>query len=113
MLTKRRSGRPGADHPRAPSPLGRRIRRARQTLGLSLAAVAGKDFSRAFLNQVELGRAQPSTQTLRIIAQRLQQPMEYFRKEPGISTAAIVLANAEAQIGLYRVGASRAQSLMA
>lgn len=112
MLTKRRPGRPAPDHPRAPSPLGRRIRQARQALGLSLAAVAGKDFSRAFLNQVELGRAQPSTQTLRIIAQRLQQPIEYFLEDPGDSTAAIELAIAEAEIDLYRGGASRAQSLM-
>ena len=65
MLTKRRPGRPTVDDPGTPSPLGRRIRQARQELGLSLAAVAGDDFSRAFLNQIELGRAQPSTQNLR------------------------------------------------
>ena len=112
MLTKRRPGRPATDHPRAPSPLGRRIRQARHELGLSLAAVAGKDFSRAFLNQVELGRAQPSTQTLRIIAQRLQQPIEYFLEDPGDSVAAIELAIAEAEIDLHRGGASRAQALM-
>ena len=45
MLTRRRSGRPIKDHPAAPSALGRRIREARQALGLSLAAVAGKDYS--------------------------------------------------------------------
>ncbi len=112
MLTKRRPGRPATDHPRAPSPLGRRIRQARHELGLSLAAVAGKDFSRAFLNQVELGRARPSTQTLRIIAQRLQQPIEYFLEDPGDSVAAIELAIAEAEIDLHRGGATRAQALM-
>ena len=91
MLTKRRPGRPTVDDPGAPSSLGRRIRQARQALGLSLAAVAGDDFSRAFLNQVELGRAQPSTQTLRIIAHRLQQPIDYFLEEPGDSSAALEL----------------------
>ena len=52
---------------RAPDQLGERIRKARHELGLSLAAVAQKDFSRAFLNQVELGRSRPSTRTLQII----------------------------------------------
>src|SRR5438874_8210319 len=112
VLTKRRPGRPTADDPGAPSPLGRRVRQARQELGLSLAAVAGDDFSRAFLNQVELGRAQPSTQTLRIIAHRLQRPIDYFLEDPGESTAALELALAEAEMGLHRGEPARAESLM-
>jgi tetratricopeptide (TPR) repeat protein len=112
VLTKRRAGRPATDDPAAPSPLGRRIRQARQELGLSLAAVAGDDFSRAFLNQIELGRAQPSTQNLRIIAHRLQRPIEYFLEEPGDSTAALELALAEAEMSLLHGEAARAESLM-
>ncbi len=112
MLTRRRAGRPATDDPAAPTPLGRRIRQARQELGLSLAAVAGDDFSRAFLNQVELGRAQPSTQNLRIIAHRLQRPIEYFLEEPGDSTAALELALAEAEMSLLHGEATRAESLM-
>ena len=112
MLTRRRAGRPATDDPAAPTPLGRRIRQARQELGLSLAAVAGDDFSRAFLNQVELGRAQPSTQNLRIIAHRLQRPIEYFLEEPGDSTAALELALAEAEMSLLHGEAARAESLM-
>lgn len=112
MLTKRRPGRPTADDPGAPSPLGRRIRQARQELGLSLAAVAGSDFSRAFLNQVELGRAQPSTQNLRIIARRLQRPIDYFLEEPGDSAAALELALAEAEMSLLHGEGSRAESLV-
>ena len=111
MLTKRRAGRP-ADDPATPSPLGQRIRQARQELGLSLAAVAGDDFSRAFLNQVELGRAQPATQTLRLIARRLQRSVDYFLEDPGDSTAALELALAEAEMGLYRGEAARVESLM-
>src|SRR5438046_7562053 len=57
--------------PRTPEQLGARIRKVRMELGLSLAGVAQKDFSRSFLNQVELGRARPSTRTLQIIAERL------------------------------------------
>src|SRR5256885_9832015 len=112
MLTKRRPGRPTVDDPGAPSSLGRRIRQARQALGLSLAAVAGDDFSRAFLNQVELGRAQPSTQTLRIIAHRLQQPIDYFLEEPGDSSAALELILAEAEMSLHHSDAARAERLV-
>jgi tetratricopeptide (TPR) repeat protein len=112
VLTKRRAGRPATDDPAAPNSLGRRIRQARQELGLSLAAVAGDDFSRAFLNQIELGRAQPSTQNLRIIAHRLQRPIEYFLEEPGDSTAALELALAEAEMSLLQGEAARAESLM-
>src|ERR671937_240254 len=45
---------------RTPEQLGARIRKARAELGLSLAAVAQNDFSRAFLNQIELGHARPA-----------------------------------------------------
>jgi HTH-type transcriptional regulator, quorum sensing regulator NprR len=112
VLTKRRAGRPVADGPATPTPLGRRIREARQALGLSLAAVAGNDFTRAFLNQVELGRAQPSTQTLRIIARRLQQPVEYFLEDPGDSIAALELSLTEAEMSLHRGDVERAADLV-
>src|SRR6202022_1703652 len=112
VLTKRRPGRPSAGGPGTPSPLGRRIRQARQELVLSLAAVAGEDFSRAFLNQVELGRAQPSTQNLRIIARRLQRPIDYFLEEPGDSTAALELTLAEAEMSLLHGEGARAESLI-
>jgi len=58
--------------------LGERIRRLRQQRGLSLAKVSGGDFSRAFLNQVELGRSQPSTRVLRVIAGRLGTEVDYL-----------------------------------
>lgn len=81
-------------------------------MGLSLAAVAGSDFSRAFLNQVELGKAQPSTHTLRIIAERLQQPLEYFLEDPEVSSAAVELTLAEAQTRLLRSDPRRTEALM-
>ena len=58
--------------------LGGRIRRLREERGLSLAKVAGGDFSRAFLNQVEMGKSQPSTRVLRVIANRLGAPFEFL-----------------------------------
>jgi HTH-type transcriptional regulator, quorum sensing regulator NprR len=112
VLNKRRPGRSATDGPGTPSPLGRRIRQARQELGLTLAAVAGDDFSRAFLNQIELGHARPSTRTLGIIARRLQRPIDYFLEDPGDSTAALELALAEAEISLHQGDAARAVSLM-
>lgn len=45
---------------------------------MSLAKVVKDDFSRAFLNQVELGRAQPSTRVLRVIADRLGTRVDYL-----------------------------------
>jgi len=45
---------------------------------MSLAKVCGGDFSRAFLNQVELGRSQPSTRVLRVIAGRLGTEVDYL-----------------------------------
>jgi HTH-type transcriptional regulator, quorum sensing regulator NprR len=89
-----------------------RIRKARHELKLTLAAVAGTDFTRAFLNQVELGRAQPSTHTLQIIADRLQRPIEYFLQDPELSTPAIELALAEAQTRLMQRDMDRAQALL-
>jgi tetratricopeptide (TPR) repeat protein len=74
--------------------------------------VAGDDFSRAFLNQIELGHARPSTQNLRIIARRLQRPIEYFLEDPGDSTAALELALAEAEMGLHQGEAERSETLM-
>ncbi|MDQ6883900.1 MAG: tetratricopeptide repeat protein [Candidatus Dormibacteraeota bacterium] len=79
---------------------------------MSLAAVAGSDFSRAFLNQVELGRAQPSTHSLQVIARRLQQPIDYFLEGPEVSAAAIELSLAEAELRLHQGDTSRAESLM-
>lgn len=61
-----------------PATLGERIRKLRAERGLSLAKVAQGDFSRAFLNQVELGRAQPSTRVLRVIAGRLGTQVDYL-----------------------------------
>lgn len=58
--------------------LGARIRRLRKERGVSLARVGGGDFTRAFLSQVELGRAQPSLRVLRVIADRLGTHVDYL-----------------------------------
>jgi tetratricopeptide (TPR) repeat protein len=92
--------------------MGARIRKARMELGLSLAAVAQKDFSRAFLNQIELGRARPSTRTLQVIAERLKRPVEYFLQDPQSSATVLELKLAEAATRLRRGDGERARELM-
>ena len=58
--------------------LGQRIRRIRGQRGMSLAKVGGADFTRAFLSQIELGKARPSLRVLRVIAERLGTEVEYL-----------------------------------
>ena len=58
--------------------LGGRIRRLRHERGMSLAKVAQGDFSRAFVNQVEKGRANPSIRVLKVIAERLGTQAQYL-----------------------------------
>ena len=50
----------------------------RRERGVSLAKIGGEDFTRAFLSQVELGRAQPSLRVLRVIADRLGTHVDYL-----------------------------------
>jgi transcriptional regulator with XRE-family HTH domain len=87
--------------------LGERIRRVRQARGMSLAKVSGGDFSRAFLNQVELGRSQPSTRVLRVIAGRLGTEVDYLLEGrlPGIERE---LALEKGRVLLFRGDARRA-----
>jgi transcriptional regulator with XRE-family HTH domain len=90
--------------------LGQRIRRARLQRGLTLAQVAGEDFSRAFLNQVEMGRSQPSTRVLRVIASRLGEPLDYLL---GGQQQEQELALERARLALRRGGARAALDLVA
>ncbi len=84
--------------------LGGRVRHARLERGLSLAAVAQKDFSRAFLNQVELGRSRPSPKTLRLIAERLGRPVEYFLQDEAehVTAAQTAYLLSEAELALLK-----------
>jgi transcriptional regulator with XRE-family HTH domain len=74
---------------------------------MSLARVSGEDFSRAFLNQVELGRSQPSTRVLRVIAGRLGTEVDYLLEGrlPGVDRE---LALEKGRVLLARGDARRA-----
>lgn len=84
---------------RPPDSLGKRIRKLRLERGMSLAKVAQEDFSRAFLNQIEMGRARPSIRVLRVIANRLQSPVEYLL-EGGLPPTDREIAAERARIAL-------------
>src|SRR4029077_19973073 len=91
--------------------LGQRIRRIRQLRAMSLAKVSGGDFSRAFLNQVELGRSQPSTRVLRVIAGRLGTEVDYLLegrlpnrdRELALERPRVLLARGQARRALAAV----------
>jgi transcriptional regulator with XRE-family HTH domain len=92
--------------------MGERIRRLRGERGMSLAKVSGGDFSRAFLNQVELGRNQPSTRVLRVIANRLGTEVDYLldgrlhgvERELALERARVLVARGDARRALAALG---------
>jgi transcriptional regulator with XRE-family HTH domain len=97
--------------PRSES-LGQRIKRLRQDRGMSLAKVSGGDFSRAFLSQIELGRSQPSTRVLRVIAGRLGTEVDYLlegrlpgvERELALEKARVLVARGHAHRALAALG---------
>jgi len=79
---------------------------------MSLAKVSGGDFSRAFLNQVELGRSQPSTRVLRVIAGRLGTEVDYLlegrlpamERELALEKARVLVVRGQARRALAALG---------
>ena len=56
--------------------LGGRIRAARENLRLSLADVANGHYSTSLISQIERNRIEPSQESLRFLAERLELPLE-------------------------------------
>jgi transcriptional regulator with XRE-family HTH domain len=83
--------------------LGQRIRRIRKQRGMTLAKVGRDDFTRAWISQIELGRARPSIRALRVIAERLGTPVEFLlegredsiERELALEKARVLLARGE------------------
>jgi len=94
--------------------IGQRIRRIRTQQGLSLAKVVGDDVSRAFLNQVEMGKARPSIRVLRILAERLGTEVEYLldgrvagiERELSLEKGRVLLAQGEPKRALIALRAA-------
>jgi tetratricopeptide (TPR) repeat protein len=60
----------------SPDTLGGRIRAARQSLHLSLADVANGRYSTSLISQIERNRVEPSPESLKFLAERLNLPLE-------------------------------------
>jgi tetratricopeptide (TPR) repeat protein/DNA-binding XRE family transcriptional regulator len=58
------------------------VKQARADAGLSLAQVAGDEISRTAIYFVETGKAKPSMETLKLIAERTGRPLDYFLSRP-------------------------------
>jgi len=84
------------------SAIGSKIRNLRLRLGLSQRQLAGKEMTRAFISLVESGRATLSQRTLRIIAQRLGKPLEYFlaeeRSTDGVDLGGMIFKEAQRKV---------------
>src|SRR3984893_9099169 len=63
------------------------VKQARSEAGLSLAQVAGGQISRTAIYFVETGKAKPSMETLRLIAERTGRPLDYFLSQPSTMEA--------------------------
>jgi transcriptional regulator with XRE-family HTH domain len=59
------------------------VRQARLDAGLSMAQLAGRDFTRQTVFLIEAGKARPSRRTLDIIAERTRRPARHFLKVNG------------------------------
>src|SRR6059036_1817908 len=59
------------------------VKQARLESGLSLGQVARNDISRTAIYFVETGKAKPSIETLRLIAERTNKPLDFFLGQPG------------------------------
>jgi transcriptional regulator with XRE-family HTH domain len=60
----------------SPDTLGGRIRAARQAQGLSLADVAGQQYSTSLISQIERNKIEPSADSLKYLAEQLHLPLE-------------------------------------
>src|SRR5256886_13171423 len=58
-------------------------KQARLDSGLSLGQVARNDISRTAIYFVETGKAKPSIETLRLIAERTNKPLDFFLGQSG------------------------------
>jgi tetratricopeptide (TPR) repeat protein len=61
------------------------VKQARVESGLSLGQVARGDLSRTAIYFVETGKAKPSIETLRLIADRTNKPLDFFLGEAGVA----------------------------
>lgn len=66
--------------------LGEKLKQARVAAGLSQRQLCGDTITRNMLSLIENGSAQPSMDTLRYLAARLQKPIHYFLEDGEIAS---------------------------
>lgn len=64
--------------PTSATTLGARVKLARKRLGLSQQELAGEKYVASYISAIERDKIQPSLKALELIAQRLDEPVEYF-----------------------------------
>ena len=83
--------------PISPNTLGGRVRAARQEMHLSLAEVAGERYSTSLISQIERNRVDPSPESLRYLAERLELPLE------DLMALALQQRHSEAEVEQYKL----------
>ena len=93
------------------------VKQARTESGLSLGQIARGDLSRTAIYFVETGKAKPSLETLRLIADRTNKPLEFFLGEDGVANTDPEAALAEIErllaVGQPAEAAEAAERLIA
>lgn len=64
--------------------LGQRIKEARLAAGLSQKGLCGDTITRNMLSLIESGKAKPSMETLKVLAERLGKNISYFLEEDAV-----------------------------
>lgn len=81
--------------------IGRRIREARQQVGLSQRDLASVGMSYSYISRVEVGQRRPSIRALRLLAPRLRVSahwLETGKPDPADELARLVLDQPEATL---------------
>ena len=60
--------------------LGEKIRKARLERRLTQEQLAGSEFTKSYISELERGRRHPRLSTLKMLARRLDLPISYFRE---------------------------------
>lgn len=115
MSTSTRPQRRAAQRAKGPVEpgLGQRVRALRESRGLTQAALAGADFSKAFISLIETGRTRISLRAAGILAARLGVPVSDLLQSPGPSSEReLELLITRAEI-LFRAGDADAAGKLA
>jgi transcriptional regulator with XRE-family HTH domain len=72
------------------APVGQRIRQRRRELGLTQAELAGPEYTKSFISQLEGGYADPSLDTLRFLGRRLELALSSMAGDPNDQRLALL-----------------------